>query len=75
MRLPTLSMAIALAVCWGAAHAAVITSVDPPRPGGARHYLMAAPARIAPGKHPLVLLFHGHMGSAAGVLGKKSVKP
>lgn len=73
MRRPTLSMAIALAACCGAAQGAAITSVDLPRPEGTRHYLMAAPTRIVPGRHPLVLLFHGHMGSAAGVLGKKSI--
>ena len=73
MRSLSLLRAIGIAACCIVdCHAAVLTSVDLARPGGARHYLMATPAHIAPGKHPLVLLFHGHMGSAALILGPKS---
>ena len=53
-----------------AAHAASVTSVDIARPEGQRHYLMATPDHLASGKHPLVILLHGHRGSAAQVLGQ-----
>ena len=66
-------VALAFAAGCGAAQAAVVTPVDLPFAGGTRHYLMARPERIAAGKHPLVLLFHGHLGSGAIVLGKKSI--
>lgn len=56
----------------GAARGAAISAVDIARPGGARHYLMAAPEHGAPGKRPLVLLFHGHMGSAAHLFDTQS---
>ena len=71
MRPPSIIAALAIAACANA-HGALITSVDLPRPGGARHYLMATPENLTAGKHPLVLLFHGHMGSAAMILGAKS---
>ena len=63
--------ACALALCTGA-HAAQITSVELARPGGARHYLMATPEHGAAGKQALVILFHGHGGSAKLVLGRTS---
>lgn len=53
------------------AHAAVITPVDIDRPEGARHYLFAAPDHLVSGKHPLVILLHGHGGSAAQLLGQQ----
>lgn len=71
MRALSILAASAIAACANV-HGAVITSVDLPLPGGARHYLMATPERLAAGKHPLVLLFHGHMGSAAMILGAKA---
>lgn len=67
----SISAAIAIAAC-ASAHGAVLTSVDLPQPGGVRHFLMTAPEHPAAAKHPLVLLFHGHMGSAAKVIGPKA---
>jgi polyhydroxybutyrate depolymerase len=55
------------------AHAAVITSLDIDRPEGPRHYLMAMPDHIVKGKHPLVILLHGHGGSAKQALGKEHI--
>jgi polyhydroxybutyrate depolymerase len=52
------------------AGAANIASIDMPRPEGARHYLLATPGTPSPGKRPLVILLHGHKGSAAYVLGQ-----
>ena len=40
------------------------------RPDGARHYLLAVPAHTGAGKRPLVILLHGHGGSAAQILGQ-----
>ena len=71
MRARSIIAAIATASC-ASAHGAVLTSVDLPRPDGARHFLMAAPEHPVAGKHPLVLLFHGHMGSAAQLIGPKA---
>jgi polyhydroxybutyrate depolymerase len=53
------------------AHAAVITPVDIDRTEGRRHYLFAAPDHLLPGKHPLVILLHGHGGNAAQLLGQQ----
>lgn len=52
------------------AQAAAITPVDINRPEGARHYLYAEPDHLAPGKHPLIILLHGHGGSAEQLLGQ-----
>lgn len=52
-------------------HAAVITPIDIDRPEGSRHYLFAEPDHLAPGKHPLVILLHGHGGSAEQLLGQQ----
>ncbi len=64
------------AVCACAAGVALggpVKSVDLVRPDGVRHYLMAAPEHGAPGKHALVILLHGHQGTAAQVLGQKHI--
>jgi polyhydroxybutyrate depolymerase len=55
-----------------AAWPAVITSLTVSRPEGPRHCLMAVPNRQTPGKHPLVILLHGHGGSAAQIMGQGS---
>jgi polyhydroxybutyrate depolymerase len=52
-------------------HAAVVTPVDITRPEGSRHYLFAEPDHLASGKHPLVILLHGHGGSAEQLLGQE----
>ncbi len=54
----------------GAAHAAVQQQLSFDAPGGARQYILAAPAAPGPGARPLVLLLHGHIGTAANALGQ-----
>ena len=51
--------------------AATISHEYLPRPEGQRHYLLAQPDRAQEGKRPLVILLHGHVGSAAQLLGLK----
>ena len=52
------------------AAAATITPTDLPRPEGVRQYLLAVPDKSPAGKRPLVVLLHGHGGSAAQLLGQ-----
>lgn len=52
------------------AGAALITSGDLIRPEGPRHYLMAQADAPVAGKRPLVIMLHGHGGSAAISMGK-----
>lgn len=62
----------ALVLCLaGTTQAATITSAEIARPEGPRHYLMATPAQMAAGKRPLVIVLHGHTGSANLVFGKE----
>lgn len=62
--------AVALATS-AAARAVTLTPVELPRPEGARHYLLAVPDAATPAKRPLVILLHGHAGSAAQLLGRE----
>ncbi|MEI9905569.1 MAG: PHB depolymerase family esterase [Asticcacaulis sp.] len=55
----------------GAAHAASVTAYDLQRPEGARHVLVGLPEGNRPGKHPLIILLHGHGGTASQLLGLK----
>lgn len=59
----------------GAVHqvteAAVIRSEMITRPEGQRHYLIAQPNRMPVDKLPLIVLLHGHLGSATQLLGQK----
>jgi polyhydroxybutyrate depolymerase len=57
-----------VATCAGAASIAPVT-VTVARPEGERRFLLVLPDQAAPGKHPLVILLHGHTGSAAQLLG------
>lgn len=50
--------------------AAEIRTASFPAPGGARAFLVATPKAGVAAKAPLVLLFHGHMGSARNTLGQ-----
>lgn len=54
-----------------AAQAATITSAQMPRPEGARHYLVATPDKPSASRRPLVIVLHGHAGSANLVFGKE----
>lgn len=54
-----------------ASAAATVRPLDLPRPEGPRHVLVAAPDRAATGLRPLVILLHGHGGSAAQLLGQQ----
>ncbi|MCH8620950.1 PHB depolymerase family esterase [Undibacterium sp. TS12] len=50
--------------------AATVSSVYLERPEGQRHYLLALPQPPLPGKHALLILLHGHGGTAAQLLGQ-----
>jgi len=71
--LGTLLVAACCVVGAYSADAAIVTSTDIVRPEGPRHYLMAVPDHIAKGKHPLIILLHGHGGSAAQVFGREHI--
>src|SRR5881394_1638192 len=47
-----------------------IQSLQLARPEGARHYLLADPAPKVDHRLPLVILLHGHTGSAKQLLGQ-----
>lgn len=64
-------LATLLAALACSAQATTITSAELPRPEGPRHYLLATPDKPAAGKRPLVLVLHGHAGSASLVFGKE----
>ena len=71
----TILMAVAVLAA-GAAHAGDVTSYDLQRPEGARHVLLALPEGAHPGKHPLIILLHGHGGTASQLLGlQRSAAP
>ena len=53
----------------GATHVGDVTSYDLQRPEGARHVLLDLPKGTHPGKHPLVILLHGHGGTASQLMG------
>ena len=53
------------------AHATTIIHEYMTRPEGQRHYLFAKPNQVPEGKRPLIILLHGHVGSAAQLLGLK----
>ncbi len=57
----------------GPVNAAVITSGSLARPEGAREYLLAHPVQPAAGKHPLVIVLHGHGGTAAMAFGRTRI--
>jgi polyhydroxybutyrate depolymerase len=63
-----LPLMVALAA--GHATAADIQSFDLSRPEGSRHYLLATPARKPTTRRPLVILLHGHTGTARQLLGQ-----
>ena len=54
----------------GTAGATDIQALDLARPEGVRHYLLNAPATATPGTRPLVILLHGHTGTARQLLGQ-----
>lgn len=43
--------------------------------GEEREYILVTPASLSPGRHPLVLLLHGHFGTASGALGGSKLFP
>jgi len=53
-----------------AASAHTIQSLTLARPEGARQYLLVQPAGTHAGRRPLVILLHGHTGTAAQLLGQ-----
>lgn len=55
-----------------AAFAMTISVHDIQRPEGTRTYRQATPSHLPAGKHPLIILLHGHAGSAKQILGEES---
>jgi polyhydroxybutyrate depolymerase len=67
---------IALLLTYSLDQAVFATTITPEtitRPEGQRHYLLATPNH-SEGKHPLIILLHGHMGSAAQLFGQDRTK-
>jgi polyhydroxybutyrate depolymerase len=62
-------MATALMLACGTARAVTLDSHTLHQPEGDRHFIIATPDKAGPGKRPLIILLHGHMGSAKQVLG------
>ena len=60
----------AAAVAAGAIHPVDIQSLELVRPEGPRHYLLANPAPKVDHRIPLVILLHGHTGTAKQLLGQ-----
>ncbi|GAA5177821.1 PHB depolymerase family esterase [Niveibacterium umoris] len=71
MRIKCLVIACLSIFIAAAASGATVSQAELQRPEGVRHYLVATPVRSDVGKHPLIVLLHGHTGSAAQVLGQK----
>lgn len=69
MRLQLLLCSVALAT---SAHAAKISPDSVTTADGQRAFLLAQPERSPAGPRPLVLVLHGHGGSAAQALGQKA---
>ncbi len=63
--------AAALVLATSGVQAAQITSQDMARPEGTRHFLVAKGAVKSAAKPPLIILLHGHGGTAAQLLGQK----
>lgn len=59
------------ALAAGPVVAASVTAEQAATPDGTRPFLLARPASQPAGRRPLVLLLHGHGGSAAQVLGRQ----
>ena len=69
MRLQLLLLSVALAT---SAHAAKISPDSVTTANGQRSFLLAQPDRGPAGPRPLVLVLHGHGGSAAQAMGQKA---
>lgn len=69
MRLPLVLLSVALVT---SAHAAKIGPDSVTTADGQRTFLLAQPERGPAGARPLVLVLHGHGGSAAQALGQKA---
>jgi polyhydroxybutyrate depolymerase len=65
-----LAAAVGLALDTGAIHPIDVQSHDMVRPEGTRHYFVADPAPKVDHRIPLVILLHGHTGSAQQLLGQ-----
>ncbi|ODV12511.1 MAG: hypothetical protein ABT20_03810 [Rubrivivax sp. SCN 70-15] len=71
MRHRALPLLVAALLAPGAAARAVtLETLTLERPEGPRTVLLAEPAAGAPGLHPLVIVLHGHGGSARQMLGR-----
>lgn len=66
-----LGLAALLVVLGTRVQAATIETLTLSRPEGPRRALLAAPAKPVPGPRPLVILLHGHGGTAAQLFGRE----
>ena len=64
------ALVLAAAIAAAALHPVDLVSRDMQRPEGPRHYFIAEPAPKADHGIPLVILLHGHGGSAQQLLGR-----
>jgi len=69
-RFPRLAGAMVLAIAASRAEAAQIQNLSLDTAAGPRQYILATPDVPAAGPRPLVLLLHGHIGTAANALGQ-----
>lgn len=67
---PAIPAALAVLLAGCAVRAGPVTELDLTRPEGTRQVLLAHPAHDRGGLRPLVILLHGHTGSAQQVFGK-----
>ncbi len=68
---PILILAVFLTPRLARAAGAGLESVSIPRPEGRRHVLVYPPSASGTAPRPLVILLHGHAGSAAQLLGRE----
>lgn len=61
--------AAALLLCAGAAQAATRQDASIEAAGLQRQYVLVTPDRLPPGPRPLVIVLHGHLGTAANAVG------
>lgn len=69
----SICLGLILSLLGGAAQAATLQSATVDSGGLQRQYLLATPDSLPAGPRPLVLVLHGHLGTAANALGGGSV--
>ncbi len=71
MRASAASLLVVALLAAAPGRAATLSSQTLSRPEGERQYLVATPTVATPGKRALVIVLHGHGGSAAQALGQR----